>query len=193
MAHWIRDDAEYKFRQPGQNQDCRVHVTGILDGLEADRPKLLLEDMFDNRGPSIQDAPARDACIQKISAGLKFDPSDADWFTRDREGKLQSVSIGYEHRTQENPEYTRLLNNGEFTQQNKEEEKKFFPDVTVSELRTTVQPASQAQQRELAEAFREGHKNAAAQQYEPDKQDTKMAAHEYDLTQERMHIYDRDR
>ncbi|MES2462318.1 MAG: hypothetical protein V4671_17155 [Armatimonadota bacterium] len=158
MASWVRDEADYVFPQSGQSQDSKVHVTGVMDSAEwaTERPKILLEDRWDNQGLSVgEDQATRDACIKGLSKEMKVDPENVDWFTRGQDNKLQSVSIGYELRTQQDPEYTKLLNAGEFNQHNKDDAKKFFPDVTVSEMRSAARPADQGQQKELAEAFRE--------------------------------------
>lgn len=208
MAEWVRDEADYQFRQPGQNQDCRVHVTGVMDNAQTERPKLLLEDRWDNKGPSVSDAFARTDCIKLLSASMKIEPDEADWFTLGQDGQLQSVSIGYDRSTQQNPEYTRLLVGGEFNHAEKDEAKKYFPDVTVNVLRTSVYPAPPEQKTELAEAFRTAYSaqhrepeveaqpkepNASAQHTRPEPSNTSTnapkAGHEYDLSQE--HIRER--
>jgi len=157
-----------------------------MDSSEGERPKLLLEDRWDNQGPSVgEDQATRDACIKGLCKAMKVEPENVDWYTRGQDNKLQSVSIGYDLRTQENPEYTRLLNSGEFNQHNKDDAKKFFPDVSVNEMRTAARPADQGQQKELAEAFREAvparvHAEPETQATQPEK-----LSRDYNLEQER--------
>ena len=137
MAEWVRDEGDYKFRLPGQGQDTAVHITGVMDTTGMERSKLLLENHWDNRGPSVEaSAAARDQCIRSLSASMKIQPQDVDWFTRDRDGNLQSVSVGYERVYQQDPQYGQLLSRDDLSMRDKEDAKPFFPDVAVSELRT---------------------------------------------------------
>ena len=189
MADWIRDEADYAFRQPGQNQDTKVHVTGVMDSTEMDRPKLLIENRWDNSGPSVQDSPARDQCIARLSAIMKVNPNEVDWYTHDESGQLQSVSIGYERKMQADPEYAKMLNSGEFYDAKEEKEaKKLFPDVAVETLRTTVEPANSEQKKELATAFTESHTADRTRLFDFDSPSSNQkSTHEYDLSQERLH------
>lgn len=189
MATWVRDEADYKFNQPGNTEDTKVHVTGLADLTESERPKLLIESRWDNQGPSVEESPqARDQCIQSLSASMKIDPQEADWYTRDQDGQLQSVSIGYESVQKENPMYTSLENRGDTNHTELAAAKAAFPDVSVNELRTSAQPADPVQQRELAEAFSQAYSRPVEMENTNVQTPVQQpSAHEYNLSQESFH------
>lgn len=190
MASWVRDEADYKFNQPGNTEDTKVHVTGLADLTESERPKLLIESHWDNHGLSVEESPqARDQCIQSLSASMKIAPQEADWYTRDQDGQLQSVSIGYESVQKENPMYAALERSGDLNHKEIADAKTSFPDIFVNELRTSVQPADQGQQKELAEAFSHAYSARPAEMENTNVQASvqQPSAHEYNLSQESFH------
>lgn len=186
MPDWVRDEAQYKFRPYGQSEDTIVRVTGLADATEEQRPKLLLEEEWDNRGADLQDPGARSTCIQSLASSMKIYPEDADWFTKGRDGQLQSITVDYDQVMTENPEYRALANSGDLNHRDLAEAKKAFPDFAVDELRTNVEPANPQQRQELAEAFTEARNRRDAQQYQDNVNEGQKSAHDYDLSQEYM-------
>lgn len=192
MAHWIRDERNYQFPQQGYGEPTFVSVTGVMDVTESERPKLFIEERGDNKGPSLYEGTTLARCISSLSASMNIEPQGADWYTRDRDGQLQSVSFGQERVTMENPQYTALLRSGDLSLTAEMDAKKYFPDVTVNELRTSEKPATLSEQRDLAQAFsaaQSSHQSEPSRQAEPESLPMQKSAHDYDLSKEQFPMH----
>lgn len=191
MASWVQNDDFYKFRQPNHAQETLVHVSGAMDVTGEERLKFVFAERDENKGASLDEAEARNHCISSFAKSLKIEPEEADWYTRDKDGQLHSVSVGYERVTKENPQYTALVNSGDLDVHRAEREAKpYMPDVTVNELRTEVQPLAAAERRDLSEAFDAARsaqpvRSEQSANQNQDVEPTPKGGREYDLSQER--------
>jgi hypothetical protein len=184
VPQWIRDEADYAYRLPGETAETRVHVTGVMDTSEEARPKILLESRWDNQGPSVQEDPeALAACVRRLSESMGVAPQEVDWYTRDANDQLQWVGIDYESVSQTNPQYLALERSGDLNHRDLEDARKFFPDVTTQEMRATFENPTPSQANELTQAFREAEH---APTPDPETRQSPVSTHEYDLSQERF-------
>lgn len=193
MAEWIMDQKNYKLSSLNGGYETKVSVSGVMDDSESERRKLVLADHPDNKGPSVMNEATRSSCIASISDGLNIDPSQADWFAEDENGRLHAVSVEHERLKVEDPQFTQLKTNGEFNIHDVDEAKKSFPDVEVERMRTPLSDVEPEQRQSLDAAFDQAQyhrENEQAQQVaEPaiaPGQEMSKSAQEYDLSQESM-------
>ena len=187
MGQWEREKADYQVQQAGQHQASFIHIERIFDDTSNEREKIILQDRADNHGPSIEDSPAaRDHCITSISKSMSMSPEETEWFIQNREGQIQAVSISYEQVQKEHPSLNSVLNDDNTLSRDKAKE--FFPDITVSELRTSLErpdPQSGPEQA-LTEASSQARDIPSPNQ-EQDNSQSQKSAHEYDLSHEYFH------
>jgi hypothetical protein len=181
-THWRLAHQEHKFLPPGSTQDAVLHVSSVWDASGKERPKFILEERPDSPVPSLQDAAARDECVRSLAETLSIDARTAEWFLRNQEGELGSISVTWERSTRENPHYTAWMRN-DLNHLHKEEAKAAFPDQSVWEVRTAVVPVSQSQQKDLNAAFREAYIQRPVEDY---LRQLGLSARDHDLLQENI-------
>jgi hypothetical protein len=194
MAEWKRDQADYKFQVPGYNEVTQVSVTGAMNPSESNRPKLIIEDRTDNRGPSVLQSPAKEQCITSLSNSMKIEPQEADWYARGKDGQLQALSIDTEK--EPNKQFEAWQKDGEFSIHDTDKAKRFFPDD--EKMKATAKDLTPKQDQEVKEAFGGLEQPNAKKNDEPKvegrqkAEETKKveepqkAGHEYDLSQEQI-------
>lgn len=183
MAEWQRDNADYEFQVPGYENTTRLTVQGAMDPSENNRPKLILADRSDNCGPSVLESPAMEQCINSLSESMKIQPREADWFTRNRDGEIHALSVGFEKVV--NPQYTEREQSNDLSLSEIREARKYFPDI--DQLKATQQDLTPREHRDLTEAFGGLEQVQAPNKEESQIQESQKSGHEYNLSQEQIH------
>ena len=188
MSKWQNDVAKYELSVPGQTQHTRLWVQGAMDPIESNRPQVVLEDHSLNEGLSLQDDRARNQAIDSLSKSMNVNPNEVDWYVRTIEpesgtGSIQAVEVFQSQTTKTDPEFTHWENSGEFTINNRDEAKKSFPDITVDELRSSVNEPSYDQSNQLSEAFNGQHRESLNSQVREQETMHRQSEH-IDLSQE---------
>lgn len=172
MANWTKPEiAVYKIYPPSRRENDRVivfpefqvKVSRTEDIEQKEYPMVVLENLPINEN-SVLELPTRDQSIQAIFSGMKktnpeMKPQDVNWFMLDTAGeigdagKLYAVELWSEKVTIKNQQYEALLRAGELSLKEEKDDKKYFPDEKVDELRTKINPIDPDRQRAVSHAF----------------------------------------
>lgn len=188
MRTWVNDTANYELRIEGQKDDTKLWVQGAMDPNESSRPQVILEDHHANTGLSLSDDKVRNQAIESLSKSMDVNPNEVDWFIRtpggeQGEGNLQAVEVFQNQVTKENPQFTHWENSGEFNVMDRDEAKRFFPDVTVNELDSRVNEPTAEQVNQAADAFNGQHRQSLNDQVQTQSA-SQQQAESIDLSQE---------
>jgi hypothetical protein len=188
MRTWVQDTRNYDVSIQGQREDTRLWVQGAMDPSESERPKIILEEHQDNKGLSLSDDRSRNQAIDSLSKSMDVNPNEIDWYVRTndgegREGKLEAVEVFQNKVTKENPQFTHWDNSGEFNINNREEAKKFFPDITVEELSSRVKEPTTDQTNQVSDAFNGQHRESLNTQVQ-EQASSQQQSENIDLSQE---------
>jgi hypothetical protein len=188
MRTWVQDTRNYDVGITGQREDTRLWVQGAMDPSESERPKIILEEHQDNKGLSLSDERSRNQAIDSLSKSMEVNPNEVDWYVRTNdgeggEGKLEAVEVFQNTVTKVNPQFTHWDNSGEFNINNREEAKKFFPDITVEELSSRVKEPTTDQTNQVSEAFNGQHRESLNTQVQ-EQASSQQQSENIDLSQE---------
>jgi hypothetical protein len=188
MRTWVQDTRNYDVGIAGQREDTRLWVQGAMDPSESERPQIILEEHQDNKGLSLSDERSRNQAIDSLSKSMEVNPNEIDWYVRTNdgeggEGKLEAVEVFQNTVTKENPQFTHWDNSGEFNINNREEAKKFFPDITVEELSSRVKEPTTEQTNQVSEAFNGQHRESLNTQVQ-EQANSQQQSENIDLSQE---------
>ena len=128
---------------------------------------------------------SRQVFATDISASMKIEPDEANWFAQDAGGKLYAVSPSVEHLTVEDPQFTKLKD-GEINIHEVDEAKKAFPDIRVNRLTAPLSEVNPEQQQNLDFAFEQAGCKTEIEQATMNDQSVSKSAQEYDLSQESL-------
>ena len=165
MKTWVNETAKYDLKVDNQREDTLLWVQGAIDDNGTERPKMILEEHQDNKGLSLADGRSRNQAIESLSKSMDVNPNEVDWFVRTNdgeggEGNLQAVEVFQNRVTKVNPQFTHWENSGEFNIHDRDEAKKFFPNITVDELSSRLNEPSNEQSSRVSDAFDGQHKES---------------------------------
>ena len=187
MRTWIHDTTDYDFSVKGQREDTRLWVQGAMDANDSERPKVILEEHQENKGLSLADERGRNQAIESLTKSMQVNPNEIDWYVRTTdgsgEGNVQAVEVFQNQVTKVNPQYTHWENGGEFNVHNRDEAKKFFPDITVEELSSRVKEPTNDQANQVSEAFNGQHRESLNTQMQ-EQSSSQLQSQNIDLSQE---------
>ncbi|WP_309713417.1 hypothetical protein [Armatimonas sp.] len=194
MPEWVDDQKEYTFKLSSElrnelraGPEVKTNLLGVMDASENERAKIVIGNHADNKNISVLEPKVLGECIKSISNSAGIDPIDVDWYARNNNGELKSLSLEIYSEKSPNLEYQRLVNNHEFADHTEAERaKKAFPDIDVQKIRVnSFDDPTPEQGGNLHAAFDEAYLNRENHvEQEKNNQNIDKSPHEYDISQE---------
>lgn len=184
MRRWEHDIAYYATQLRQDQPEMEVWVKGAL--ADGERPKLVLEEHHENKGPKLSNEDARSKLIQDLAATWEKQPEEIDWYMLDQKGELTSLDPQRVNVTREHPTFADIKEDMGSHRDQVEEAHKKFPDITEEKALSPQKPLTPAQEQEVNEAFPGGWARESSNPREATQDMERPGGLEYDLAQEQI-------